>query len=104
MEILTFLWRTIMSKKIIYALFLVLVTGLAHGQARGAYLAAYWDGDYPTNWAGEPAPTDVRDALEAAGYEILDAAQLKTWMDVRIADGADSVVVFCPDIATAGGS
>ncbi|MHC4533836.1 MAG: hypothetical protein ACYS6K_07785 [Planctomycetota bacterium] len=88
-----------MSKKIIYALFLVLVTGLAHGQARGAYLAAYWDGDYPTNWAGEPAPTDVRDALEAAGYEILDAAQLKTWMDVRIADGADSVVVFCPDIA-----
>ncbi|HUU18663.1 MAG TPA: hypothetical protein VMW72_16055 [Sedimentisphaerales bacterium] len=87
-----------MAKQIIYALLFVLVIGLAQGQARGAYLAAYWDGDYPTNWAGEPAPTDVRDALETAGYEILDAAQLKTWMDARIADGVSSVVVICPDI------
>jgi len=87
-----------MCKQIIYALFLALVIGLAQGQARGAYLAAYWDGDYPTNWAGEPAPTDVRDALDAGGYEILDAAQLKTWMDARIADGVASVVVICPDI------
>ncbi|MHC4355269.1 MAG: right-handed parallel beta-helix repeat-containing protein, partial [Planctomycetota bacterium] len=59
--------------------------------------AAYWDGRYPSGWAGG---TEVmRDALEFAGYKILDADQLKTWMDARIADGTPSVVVFCQDIA-----
>jgi hypothetical protein len=43
----------------------------------------------------------VRDALADAGYEILDSAQLKTWMDDHIASGAPSVVVFCRDIAPA---
>ncbi|HUT46446.1 MAG TPA: LamG domain-containing protein, partial [Sedimentisphaerales bacterium] len=89
-----------MCKKFIYSiLFLLLALGLTGGQARGSYFAAYWDGNYPTNWAAEPTPTNVRDALEAAGYEILDADQLKTWMDARIADQVSSVVVFCPDIA-----
>jgi predicted outer membrane repeat protein len=41
----------------------------------------------------------MRDALEFAGYKILDANQLKTWMDARISDGMPSVVVFCRDIA-----
>ncbi|UCG58083.1 MAG: hypothetical protein JSU70_00985 [Phycisphaerales bacterium] len=58
--------------------------------------AAYWDASYPTAWAGVGDTT--RDALAAAGYTILNASELKTWMDARIADGKLSVVVFCKDI------
>jgi len=58
--------------------------------------AAYWDERYPTCWTTSGF---IRDALEYAGYQILDADQLKTWMDARIADGGQSVVVFCRDIA-----
>jgi len=58
--------------------------------------AAYWDVQYPTGWgSGE----FLRDVLEYDGYEILDADQLKMWMDARISDGLPSVVVFCRDIA-----
>ena len=41
----------------------------------------------------------MRDALQAAGYEVLNADQLKTWMDARIHDGVTSVIVFCKDVA-----
>jgi hypothetical protein len=58
--------------------------------------AAYWDIRYPANWVRDRSG---RDALESAGYEILDADQLKTWMDARISDGVYSVVVFCQDVA-----
>lgn len=61
--------------------------------------AAYWDGRYPSAWTGGEA---VRNTLEYAGYEVLDANQLKAWMDARIADGIPSVVVFCRDIARDG--
>jgi len=88
-----------MFKKFIYlTFFFVLVLGLTQNQARGAYLAAYWDDDYPTHWIAEADTITVRDALEAGGYEIVNAAQLKTWMDARIADGVASVVVFCKDV------
>jgi hypothetical protein len=59
--------------------------------------AAYWDGRYPTSWAGTGETT--RDALAAAGYEILDADQLRDWMRARIADKKLSVVVFVKDVA-----
>ena len=88
-----------MSKKIIYALLFVLVVGLTQGQARGAYRAAYWDGDYADHWIGAGDAAAARDALELASYEILDADQLKTFMDARIADKVRSVVVFCKDVA-----
>jgi len=58
-------------------------------------LAVYYDSAYPTAWTGG---TQVRDTLSAAGYEVLNAAQLKSWMDARIADGLLSVVVFGQDI------
>jgi glycoprotein endo-alpha-1,2-mannosidase len=58
--------------------------------------AAYWDGRYPSAWAG--GGEAIRDALEYTGYEILDANELKAWMDARIADGKLSVVIFCRDI------
>ncbi len=61
--------------------------------------AAYWDGRYATGWADEATTVRVRDGLAAAGYTILDADQLKTWMNARIADKKLSVVVFCRDIA-----
>ncbi|MHC4189397.1 MAG: discoidin domain-containing protein, partial [Planctomycetota bacterium] len=84
-----------MCKKLIYLIFFTLVLGLAQGQARGAFLAAYWDGNYDWGWSGSGEGT--RDALEAKGYEILSAVALKTWMDARITDGRASVVVFCRD-------
>ncbi len=58
--------------------------------------AAYWDTRYPSTWVHG---SSVRDALDLAGYTILDADQLKAWMDARIADGAPAVVVFCQDVA-----
>jgi len=60
---------------------------------------AYYDGRYPTGWADTAVAEGVRDYLALNGYTVLDADQLKTWMDARIADGALSVVVMCQDIA-----
>jgi hypothetical protein len=61
--------------------------------------AAYWDIRYRTNWASEADSVAVRDGLAAAGYTILNADQLKTWMNARITDKKLSVVVFCRDNA-----
>ncbi|MCK4293042.1 MAG: LamG domain-containing protein, partial [Planctomycetes bacterium] len=88
-----------MCKKLIYLIFFMLASGIAKGEVLQWDRAAYYDARYPTNWAANPTPANMRYALEAAGYTILDADQLKTWMDGHIADGALSVVVFCPDIA-----
>lgn len=68
-------------------------------QAWGQHRAAYYDERYRTSWATMPVPELVRGAFEDVGYEILDADQLKMWMDARIADGGQSVVVFCRDNA-----
>jgi hypothetical protein len=59
--------------------------------------AVYWDARYPSAWAG--GGEAIRDALEYVGYEILDADQLKAWMNAHISDDMPSVVVFCHDIA-----
>ncbi|MHC4560869.1 MAG: hypothetical protein ACYS80_26605 [Planctomycetota bacterium] len=79
--------------------FFTLVLGLTAGQAWGQYRAAYWDGRYRTWWADEAITIAIRNDFEGAGYEILDADQLRTFMDARIADEATSVVVFCRDNA-----
>ena len=87
-----------MCRKLIYLIFFVLLLGTAQVQAQVEEWdrAAYWDGRYPSAWGG--GGEAVRDALEAAGYTILDADQLKVWMDAHIADKALSVVVFCKDV------
>jgi len=87
-----------MCKKLIYAILLMLVLELCEVQAFGQEWdrAAYWDGRYPSAWGG--GGDAVRDALEAAGYTILDADQLKTWMDGHISDKELSVVIFCRDV------
>jgi hypothetical protein len=88
-----------MCKKMIYPVFVIaLVLGLSTVRAQDIQWdrALYWDDDYPSAWAG--GDTSIRDALEAAGYTVLDAAELKTWMDGHIADKALSVVVFCRDV------
>jgi hypothetical protein len=59
--------------------------------------AAYWDERYRFNWGGDGIA--VRDALAAVGYTVVNADELKTWMDARIADGKLSVVVICRDSA-----
>ena len=58
--------------------------------------ALYWDDRYPSAWV---RGTSVRDALESAGYSVLDADALSRWMNIRIQNGEPSVVVFCQDIA-----
>ncbi len=50
--------------------------------------AVYWDERY----GGAVVATDE---FEQAGYKVLDADQLKTWMDGHIVDNKPSVVVFC---------
>jgi len=88
-----------MYRKMFCAIFFfVLLLGLSTIQAQALQWdrAVYWDDDYPSAWAG--GATTIRDALEAAGYTVLDADELKTWMDGHIADKALSVVVFCRDI------
>ncbi|MBP7051190.1 MAG: hypothetical protein KBE65_09255 [Phycisphaerae bacterium] len=88
-----------MWKKIFCAALLLGILGATQAQAVDPtwIRAAYWDSRYPTCWAGTGEAT--RDALQAAGYEILDADQLKTWMTARISDKKLSVVVFIKDSA-----
>jgi len=85
-----------MCKKLFFLTSFVLVLGSGAGQTWGAYRAAYWDSDFTEGWIDEYA-IEMRDHFDAAGYEILDADQLKTWMDARIDDGKLSAVVFCQD-------
>ncbi|MFB0554597.1 MAG: hypothetical protein ACETWQ_14940, partial [Phycisphaerae bacterium] len=87
-----------MCRKLIYLIFFMSVLGIAQVQAQVEEWdrAAYWDGRYPSAWGG--GGEAVRDALEAAGYTVLDADELKVWMDGHIADKALSVVVFCRDV------
>jgi hypothetical protein len=76
---------------------MVSVLALTAGQTQGSPYdrVAYWDSTYATSWAGDGIA--VRDALVAAGYRVVTAAELKTWMDGHIADKNPSVVVFCRD-------
>ncbi|HLB73519.1 MAG TPA: hypothetical protein VJJ98_05835, partial [Sedimentisphaerales bacterium] len=88
-----------MCRKLVLLILFVLIPQIAAADDPLWDRAAYWDGRYPTNWADAGTAAAVRDALAAAGYTVLNADQLKTWMDGHIADGELSVVVFCMDIA-----
>jgi hypothetical protein len=61
--------------------------------------AVYYDSRYPGAWIGGGQAAAVRDYFTQRGYTSLDAAQLKVWMNDRIADGAPSLVVFSLDMA-----
>jgi len=77
----------------------VLLLAIVQAQAQGVVWerATYWDVRYPGAWGG--GGDAMRDALQAAGYTVVNADQLKTWMNARIADKKPSVVVFCKDVA-----
>lgn len=49
----------------------------------GGRIAAYWDSNFAQGWADEAVAIEMRDYFAAAGYEILDADQLKVWMDAH---------------------
>jgi len=87
-----------MCRGLKHLIVVMLLLAVAVGQAQGSpYIrVAYWDASQGTAWAGDGIA--VRDALAQAGYEVLDAAALKTWMDDRIADRRLSVVVMCRDV------
>ena len=90
-----------MCRRLMYPILFLMTFGLGqvHAQDVQWIKAVYWDANYWTNWATEADSVAVRDACVAAGYEVLDATQLKTWMQARIADKKYSVVVFARDIA-----
>ncbi len=87
-----------MSAKVWWSLVVVSVLALTTGQSLGSPYdrVAYYDATYGTAWAGDGGP--VRDALQQAGYKVVNAAELKVWMDARIADKKLSVVVMCRDV------
>jgi len=89
-----------MCKKLMYLILFASLFAPAAAQAAQVQWirAAYWDGRYGVGWTDQTLAALVRDTLQAAGYEILNADQLKTWMDARIADQKYSVVVFCKDV------
>ncbi len=88
-----------MCKKLVCCGILLLLGSAALQAASSPYnRVAYWDENYPTHWIALADTTTIRDALEAAGYTIVNADELKTWMDARIADRRLSVVVFCMDV------
>ena len=86
-----------MVSKVLWSLMAVSALALTAGQAQGSPYdrVAYWDSTYATSWAG--VGDTVRDACVQAGYRVVNAAELKTWMDGHIADKNPSVVVFCRD-------
>jgi hypothetical protein len=88
-----------MSAKLIRLIFFISMLVLAEGQAQGDTWdrAVYRDPRYRTSWTFNSQ--NLADAFELAGYRVLNANQLKTWMNNRIADRKLSVVVFCQDVA-----
>ena len=89
-----------MSHKLVLVAFVAILLGPVAQLAGSPYdRVAYFDDNYATHWIPIGEVEQVRDALQAAGYAIVDADELKDWMDARIADGKLSVVVFCQDVA-----
>jgi hypothetical protein len=87
-----------MNRKSVYLSAVGLMLLVAAGvQAADWDRAVYWDARCRTGWADDASSIIVRDGCVAAGYQLLDADQLKTWMDGHIADKALSVVVLARD-------
>jgi hypothetical protein len=87
-----------MNRKFVYLSAVSLMMLIAAGaQAADWDKAVYWDARCRTGWADDASSIIVRDGCVAAGYTLLDADQLKTWMDGHIADKALSVVVLARD-------
>ena len=99
MQVLLIGRMNVHKRRVFLTCFFTLVLGLCGEQVHGQWRVAYYDARYSANWAMDGASETVRDAFEDVGYAIMDADQLKTFMDARIADGAPSVVVLCRDIA-----
>src|SRR4030042_1520989 len=87
-----------MCRKLVYSSLLVLVLAATAAQAADLtwIRASYYDSRYATAWQGDSTAT--RTALAAAGYTTLNADELKTWMNARIADKKISVVVMTQDV------
>ena len=88
-----------MSGKMFWSLVAVSALTLTAGPIQGSPYdrVAYYDASSGVAWAGGGVTT-VRDALQQAGYKVVNAAELKTWMDGHIADKKLSVVVMCQDV------
>ena len=64
-----------------------------------SHLAAFWDDDLTERsiWGSQEEHRRMIDYFDEAGYEILDAAALDSFLIARVADSAPSVVVFGMD-------
>ena len=83
-----------MCARVWWSLVVVSVLALTAGPSLGSPYdrVAYYDATYGTAWAGDGGP--VRDALQQAGFRVVNAAELKVWMDARIADKKLSQLVI----------
>lgn len=70
-----------------------------NGWAAPAHRAVYFDSTRSTSLVSLTDAKSLADFLVSAGYELVDAASIKTWMDARISDHESSVIVFPQDIA-----
>jgi len=60
--------------------------------------AVYYDPEYPTVWTRRDFAEQFRDFFEAKGYSVLNANELRQWLNVH---GPDSVVIMAQDVAPA---
>jgi hypothetical protein len=65
------------------------------GTPPASYKAIYYDSSYPSMWLRYNY--QIRDCLLSKGYPMLNANELKLWMEARIADGVPSVVILTHD-------
>jgi hypothetical protein len=87
-----------MNRKSVYLSAVGLMLLAAAGvQAANWDRAVYWDARCRTGWADDASSIIVRDGCVAAGYTLVNADELKTWMEGHIADQALSVVVLARD-------
>jgi outer membrane protein assembly factor BamB len=72
----------------------VFAINLVHGS--GLKRAVYWDAAFAKSSSIGPHER-LKSYLAARGYEVLDAAALRTFFEARVADRAPSAVVFAMD-------
>jgi len=60
--------------------------------------AVYYDANYSTGWLADSAGRQVRDYFTSRGYQLVDAAGLKTFMQSHVTSKAPSILIMGRDI------
>jgi hypothetical protein len=84
-----------MKHKLVLAVAFALLATAAWGEVKKA---VYYDPTQTQGWMGMDARDLIHDYFVSQGYEDLDSAGVKAWMDARIQDHIPSVIVMSQDI------